>query len=356
MTELRFIVAAFMLCASCGSQADKPTAVRKDDLKPQLSFPTPARFLNLHVPHRFSLPARKAMIPKPPALVPELQVGCEEGFVEPLQETHKNLVEKLIHQSKARRKREASGNQKRVKRRGHFRFSHTPPIQSFQFWQPQVYQLDKPYFIPIWGAPGKIPIYFPPQPLLINPGFPKDNPHRGYLPPKGYLPPETTTKGMVDLEDRIMVPDEEDNPIWDTDEEAPFNRPAATTTTQRTPTRRTRRPGVKPTPPPLIRRPDVRSNNTIVNMLFSGRPEVVPQSLLPPQRAPPPPRTTLSPSSGPSRCVWAIVSCCSATSGEVSYNCFEQLGCTGPFWDSSPCDGDFARAAIASAMRYYDTK
>ncbi|XP_031338555.1 uncharacterized protein LOC116167347 [Photinus pyralis] len=55
----------------------------------------------------------------------------------------------------------------------------------------------------------------------------------------------------------------------------------------------------------------------------------------------------------PNSCVWAIISCCSAATNNVNYNCFEQLGCVGSFWGSSPCDSDFAHAAISNAMNYY---
>lgn len=58
--------------------------------------------------------------------------------------------------------------------------------------------------------------------------------------------------------------------------------------------------------------------------------------------------------SSPSNCVWAIISCCSATSITPPQNCFEQRGCPGPFWGNSPCHSDFARTAIAAAVEYYN--
>lgn len=58
--------------------------------------------------------------------------------------------------------------------------------------------------------------------------------------------------------------------------------------------------------------------------------------------------------SGPGNCVWAVVSCCSASSTDVPENCFEQRGCPGPFWDRSPCDSDFAKSAIEKALEYYN--
>lgn len=38
-----------------------------------------------------------------------------------------------------------------------------------------------------------------------------------------------------------------------------------------------------------------------------------------------------------SRCVWAIVNCCTGESKKVRYNCFEEFGCHGAFWDINPC-------------------
>lgn len=75
-----------------------------------------------------------------------------------------------------------------------------PPIQSFTYFDTAPYEIQRPYIIPIWGAPNRVPIYFPPQPVYSNPGFPIHNqpyqlkPNRGYLPippPRGYLPPST---------------------------------------------------------------------------------------------------------------------------------------------------------------------
>ncbi|XP_031338556.1 uncharacterized protein LOC116167348 [Photinus pyralis] len=58
----------------------------------------------------------------------------------------------------------------------------------------------------------------------------------------------------------------------------------------------------------------------------------------------------------PPRCLWAIISCCTASSNALNYDCFEQLGCYGVFWDNNPCDSDFANAAISSAMKYYEKR
>jgi hypothetical protein len=55
----------------------------------------------------------------------------------------------------------------------------------------------------------------------------------------------------------------------------------------------------------------------------------------------------------PSRCVWAIICCCSPGSNEVRNPCFELLGCPGPFWDSNPCNGKMTGAAIKVARGYY---
>lgn len=63
--------------------------------------------------------------------------------------------------------------------------------------------------------------------------------------------------------------------------------------------------------------------------------------------------TTVTESLGPSNCVWAVVSCCSTSSINVPEACFEQRGCPGPFWDRSPCESDFAKAAINKALEYY---
>lgn len=57
----------------------------------------------------------------------------------------------------------------------------------------------------------------------------------------------------------------------------------------------------------------------------------------------------------PSRCVWAIISCCSPTSNRVRYPCFELLGCSGPFWDTNPCSEGMTGAAIKVAGEFYSS-
>lgn len=58
--------------------------------------------------------------------------------------------------------------------------------------------------------------------------------------------------------------------------------------------------------------------------------------------------------SGPSKCAWAVVSCCSDASTKTPDYCFEERGCPGPFWDRSPCESDFAKAAIKRALKFYN--
>ncbi|XP_031338545.1 uncharacterized protein LOC116167343 isoform X1 [Photinus pyralis] len=193
----------------------------------------------------------------------------------------------------------------------------TPPNRkpSFTLWQPNQVQIQRPYYIPIWGPPGKPPIYFPPQPIYLNPGLPLNN---RYLPPAG----ENTT---VPTDNKFG----EDGPIWGT-----VNEPATVP-----PTRKPRPPV---THPPIVRPADSETTN---NEITPSREPVV-------ENQPPAP----SIGNQPSRCVWAIISCCSASSNTVSYDCFEQLGCNGAFWDNSPCDSEIARAAISTAMNYYQTR
>jgi hypothetical protein len=55
----------------------------------------------------------------------------------------------------------------------------------------------------------------------------------------------------------------------------------------------------------------------------------------------------------PSRCVWAIISCCSPGSSNVRNPCFELLGCSGPFWDTNPCNEGMANAALKVVGEFY---
>lgn len=55
----------------------------------------------------------------------------------------------------------------------------------------------------------------------------------------------------------------------------------------------------------------------------------------------------------PSRCVWAILSCCVPANAPVRYSCFDVLGCSTAFWDTNPCVPAIMRAALEQATLYY---
>ncbi|XP_031338550.1 uncharacterized protein LOC116167346 [Photinus pyralis] len=186
---------------------------------------------------------------------------------------------------------------------------------SSMLWQPNQVQIQGPYYIPIWRSPEKPTIYSPSQALYLNPGLIINN---KYLPTAGKntIVPIPTDYKLV-----------EDRPIWGTVDE-----PATPVTVK--PTRKSR---FQITHRPLVKPTDSKTTNNAITVV---------------ENQPPAP----SIGSQPSRCVWAIISCCSASSNTVSYDCFEQLGCNGPFWDNSPCDGGFARPAISTAMNYYQTR
>lgn len=208
------------------------------------------------------------------------------------------------------------------------------PYSMFPPWQPPVYQMNppiypvyppvyqnnrpfyqdsRPYYGPPWNNFNGLPINIQPQSIYYNLGYPVDNPPNGFSPPVEGCQPQPCSNTNVKVPNRFG----EDGPVWD---RQPIIRP----------TRPTRRPGQGHlTPPPLIHNSHDTDEVTL---------------------APPPSAIE------PSKCVWAIVSCCSVASNQISYNCFEQLGCSGAFWDSNPCETEFARAAIANVMKYYQSK
>jgi hypothetical protein len=63
--------------------------------------------------------------------------------------------------------------------------------------------------------------------------------------------------------------------------------------------------------------------------------------------------TVLPTVADPSRCVWAIISCCSPGSSIVRNPCFELLGCPGPFWDTNPCNEGITGAALKVVGEFY---
>ncbi|XP_066246074.1 uncharacterized protein hdly isoform X2 [Euwallacea similis] len=199
-----------------------------------------------------------------------------------------------------------------------------------KYFKPASHSISPPYYIPVYGAVGGSYIFYPPQQIYTNPGVPADNPSgtKEYQAPN-YLPPN-----RVGVVNRVGGFDEyDDAPIWGTSKPPVVQMPLSGGQQKEyslSPIP-TRRPGAStPQRPPLVH--EVTQGSTRKQL-----------------------STTPQPPSGPSNCVWAIVSCCSATSPtSTPHNCFEQRGCPGPFWGNSPCGGEFARAAIAAAVQYYD--
>ncbi|XP_060844043.1 uncharacterized protein LOC132924004 isoform X1 [Rhopalosiphum padi] len=57
----------------------------------------------------------------------------------------------------------------------------------------------------------------------------------------------------------------------------------------------------------------------------------------------------------PSRCVWAILSCCAPANTPIRYTCFDVLGCSTAFWDTNPCVPAIIQTALDQATQYYGT-
>lgn len=55
----------------------------------------------------------------------------------------------------------------------------------------------------------------------------------------------------------------------------------------------------------------------------------------------------------PSRCVWAILSCCAPANTPIRYSCFDVLGCSAAFWDTNPCVPAILKTALDQATIYY---
>lgn len=301
-----------LLLALASPNASKSLETSRDQYKAQKDKPYPPQLL--------SEATDKTVDVRRPLSIKSEPIKKDEVFEKIFPPTTKDLGGKL-----QRRKR--SDNSKKAKRtiENYFnRWSPThvnslvdvPPLDAFSAWKPQVYQISRPYYIPVWNRPGKLPFYFPPQPIYVNAGSPQDNP-----PNREYLPPDNST--VVPTINKY----DENPPVWG----------AVSTTTTVRPTRRPSRPGQsRPTIPPLLHKP----GDKIPGPSTTAK---IPSAIKP--GAPP--------GKQPSRCVWATISCCQPSSGDVSYSCFEQLGCTGAFWDSTPCQSEFANAAIQNIMDYY---
>lgn len=224
-------------------------------------------------------------------------------------------------------------------------------------WQPSAYALNRPYFIPVYGPAGQIPIFFPPQALNRNIGVPADNPFTGpqYLPPnQSTMKPSTGSTPKIG--DRYGTDDDEPRPAWPNENVVRTERPRPSNSGI-VPTRLPKRKQTTPIPSLIhkgtnaegpINAPglSVKETESTLENVFdkpdSSKTTPVPAASI-----------TKEVFSGPSLCAWAVVSCCTAGSANVVDSCFEQQGCPGPFWGNSPCDSDFAKSAINEALEYY---
>ncbi|XP_050303643.1 uncharacterized protein LOC126741299 [Anthonomus grandis grandis] len=202
-------------------------------------------------------------------------------------------------------------------------------LNAANVYKPSPYTITRPYYIPVYGLSGGNYLFYPPQPLYTNVGSPPDNPMKPAFQGPTYLPPkEKPPQEGGDINNRFGEDDDDDRPVWGG--AAMNTMPLSGDQPKEWSVVPTRPPGAALRPaPPLIRDPVSTSESST------------------PARPPAPPP-------GPSNCVWAIISCCSATDPSVlPQNCFEARGCPGPFWGDSPCMGEYAKAAIDSAVKYF---
>lgn len=298
----------------------------------------PDRYPQVKTPaarHRFDVqPPKKA---EDNEVVPDLQVGCGDGLlVEATTQAdaeHTARKEEFVGKfGKERAKREADAAQR--KSRSYFSYTiYTPASVSYStYFRPQPYKIERPYYIPVFGSQGRLPIYFPPQPIGLNPGFPIDNPPRN--PP--LQRPTTSTENPLSTKTPTF---DRFGPVWD-------SRPAQPATSTQAPGR----PKTS-TFPPLVHALEPTSTPTGAQ---PPPPPSVEENIVEQVPILPTPSAQVAPStSRPNRCAFAIINCCSGASKRVSNTCFERLGCPGPFWDRSPCESDFAKEAVNYALNYY---
>lgn len=335
MMALIRVIAVALALASTTAWSPHPYESARDQYGVREDNPRPSQLLNEATVHH--LKKVETLTP-----TPDLQVGCGEGHIhEKIHETDKNVIRKWkgfgVGNGNARRKRRSFPPWVQEQS-----IRTVPQYQSISVWKPPINQLRRPYFIPVYGVAGSSSIYYPPQPWPLNPGYPKDNPKKPFIAPT-YLPPTIPTI-EIKFGETTPMPMFEGRPVWG---QSDNENPSATVRPTRFP-----KPAVEKTFPPLVHeiqdeqkesanRP---SDYTLPN---SEKESSVKEQNRPPQFEPSP--------NQPSKCVWAIISCCSS-SGAVSYDCFEQRGCPGPFWGKLPCESDFAKSALAAALNYYEAK
>lgn len=240
------------------------------------------------------------------------------------------------------------------------------PIQTRWRGQTQSQPLFRhPYqiFVPIWGNPSRIPIFFPPKPIIFNPGYPPSNyPTRPESSTQ--RPSDEVTDGFpISLPPRFGDPNNpEYGPVWGVVEAEESGGGSRPTTTQRprprpTTTRPTARPTMAPVEdedPPLFHKPThgEKGEGNAAEAPLPSEEEL--QEVFTTRRSVT--TTTQRPARELNRCVWSIISCCSPTDNNIRYNCFENLGCPGAFWDRNPCSREVIQAALNAANAFYDNQ
>lgn len=262
------------------------------------------------------------------ALLTSLLVVANPLPQEPPSNVGDMQIQTAPNRHRAKRRHDVDGD-RRKRRSSYFNYPYAVQVPVQWPYHPaslQTTYVDQPYVLP---AAVVYPVIFLAQPPYAKPCTTATTPS----------PPDNPT--MSTVFDRFNF---DDRPIWDYDPSNEVPQEVAT----RAPPRRT-------TQPP-IQHGGGRQSNTFNHLSADDTVTRLPPPKTTTSR--PPPKTTTSrptlPTPGPNECVWAIISCCSSSSEEVSLNCFEQLGCGGPFWDVSPCRTEFAKAAIATANNYFN--
>ncbi|GLV41084.1 hadley [Carabus blaptoides fortunei] len=283
--------------------------------------------------------------------VPELQVGCADGSVDVRPQVKQDAVvddevsiEFLKNSVNARHKRQANTLRDRRDYISWYgsqntNVQHTQKPQSFQ-----TYQLASPlpYYVPIWGNPRRIPVFFPAKPILFNPGYPVKN-RPAVNRPTGDVP---VTGDGTRITIGTRIGEDDDKPVWgivESDQPVSAAQPPRRLQT-----------------PPLIHRPSMTESTASSQIAGQTIVQEIRPNFSPPMTTSPPPPSSATQgpgranTAGPDRCVWAIISCCNPASQEIRYNCFERLGCQGAFWDDSPCRREVTLAALDAAQKYYN--
>ncbi|XP_045467789.1 uncharacterized protein LOC123676119 [Harmonia axyridis] len=219
---------------------------------------------------------------------------------------------------------EDNSSPKRTKRRFH------PTLEDSNNWRANIYSIQSPYFVSINEFEDSNPSFDFKYNYYNSVDMQKNTTERM----KRTSQLSMNSDNLSDLEN--VKPKK---PVWDVTD---FK---ATNGKNSRPSRASKRelaPGDAPSPFFILEDIEESESSKHLTQQYMDRNEIPPVPFM------------VSTSTKPSKCAWAILSCCSTTSEELNHKCFREMECEEKYWNVNICSEEFKSVAILTAYKYYN--